>query len=67
MLDVLEDYLTARKYPTERIDGQTPARLRQAAIDRFSTGVHGFPPAALRSIQRPGSGWQHDMRIAMWR
>ena len=38
MLDVLEDYLTACKYPCERIDGDTNHKDRQAAIDRFMAG-----------------------------
>uniref|UniRef100_A0A915KAL9 Uncharacterized protein n=1 Tax=Romanomermis culicivorax TaxID=13658 RepID=A0A915KAL9_ROMCU len=35
-LDILEDYLIAKKYPFERIDGNVRGDLRQAAIDRFS-------------------------------
>ncbi len=38
MLDVLEDYLRLAGHATERIDGSTAARDRQAAIDRFSKG-----------------------------
>lgn len=38
MLDVLEDYLDGEGWPHERIDGSTPSRDRQAAIDRFSAG-----------------------------
>jgi hypothetical protein len=35
-LDILEDYLRAKGYLYERIDGQIRGILRQAAIDRFS-------------------------------
>ncbi|ELA42339.1 uncharacterized protein VICG_00739, partial [Vittaforma corneae ATCC 50505] len=37
-LDLLADYLTYREYKFERIDGGVRGDLRQAAIDRFSTG-----------------------------
>lgn len=37
-LDLLADYLTHREYKFERIDGGVRGDLRQAAIDRFSTG-----------------------------
>jgi len=36
MLNVLEDFMNLSDYPYERIDGDVPARERQAAIDRFS-------------------------------
>eukprot|EP00698_Gefionella_okellyi_P020055 TRINITY_DN6248_c0_g1_i1.p1 TRINITY_DN6248_c0_g1~~TRINITY_DN6248_c0_g1_i1.p1 ORF type:complete len:1850 (-),score=436.56 TRINITY_DN6248_c0_g1_i1:95-5080(-) len=36
VLDILEDYLTYRKYKYERIDGRVRGNDRQAAIDRFS-------------------------------
>jgi len=42
MLNVLEDYASLMEYPTERIDGTTCSRDRQAAIDRFSTSSDGF-------------------------
>lgn len=42
MLNVLEDYASLMEYPTERIDGNTSSRDRQAAIDRFSTSSDGF-------------------------
>lgn len=42
MLNVLEDYASLMEYPTERIDGNTCSRDRQAAIDRFSTSSDGF-------------------------
>ncbi|KAJ2503271.1 hypothetical protein IWW47_002906, partial [Coemansia sp. RSA 2052] len=35
-LDILEDYLDAERIACARIDGDTPARLRQAAVDRFN-------------------------------
>ena len=35
MLDILEDYLSARGWNTERIDGSITGRRRQMAIDRF--------------------------------
>ncbi|RKP40233.1 SNF2 family N-terminal domain-containing protein, partial [Dimargaris cristalligena] len=41
-LDVLADYLTARRYGYERIDGSIKGELRQAAIDRFSTDPNSF-------------------------
>lgn len=37
-LDLLADYLAYRRYKYERIDGGVRGDLRQAAIDRFSTG-----------------------------
>jgi len=37
-LDLLSEYLAYRKYSHERIDGGVKGELRQAAIDRFSTG-----------------------------
>lgn len=37
-LDLLADYLVYRNYKFERIDGGVRGDLRQAAIDRFSTG-----------------------------
>ncbi|KAI5062349.1 hypothetical protein GOP47_0022888 [Adiantum capillus-veneris] len=36
MLDLLEDYLNARDYSYERIDGKIRGSERQAAIDRYS-------------------------------
>lgn len=36
MLDILEDYLTTRGFPMERLDGGVSRRERQAAIDRFA-------------------------------
>jgi SNF2 family DNA or RNA helicase len=36
MLDIIEDYLSAKSYTFERIDGAVTGRKRQAAIDRFS-------------------------------
>ncbi len=36
MLDILEDYLTYRRYTYERIDGGVKGTDRQAAIDRYS-------------------------------
>ena len=35
MLDVLEDYLVAREFTRERIDGSITGKSRQQAIDRF--------------------------------
>lgn len=37
-LDLLSDYLNYREYKFERIDGGVRGDLRQAAIDRFSSG-----------------------------
>ncbi|KAH7441097.1 hypothetical protein KP509_03G025400 [Ceratopteris richardii] len=43
MLDLLEDYLNAKKYSYERIDGKIRGSDRQAAIDRYSaTGSETF-------------------------
>ena len=36
VLDCLEDYLNWRNWKHERLDGSTPAPLRQASIDRFT-------------------------------
>eukprot|EP01116_Phalansterium_solitarium_P021321 TRINITY_DN6585_c0_g1_i1.p1 TRINITY_DN6585_c0_g1~~TRINITY_DN6585_c0_g1_i1.p1 ORF type:complete len:1492 (-),score=458.16 TRINITY_DN6585_c0_g1_i1:1721-6196(-) len=36
LLDIIGDYLTAKHYPHERLDGQTARTSRQASIDRFS-------------------------------
>ncbi|KAK9764864.1 hypothetical protein K7432_007289 [Basidiobolus ranarum] len=41
-LDILADYLRARDYGFERIDGSVRGELRQAAIDRFSTTPDSF-------------------------
>ncbi|KAL4423047.1 hypothetical protein ABPG77_002081 [Micractinium sp. CCAP 211/92] len=55
MLDVLEDYLRLAGHATERIDGSTAARDRQAAIDRFSReGSDGF--VFLLSTRAGGQG-----------
>lgn len=37
VLDILEQYMRYKGYPTERIDGSIRGTERQAAIDRFST------------------------------
>ena len=42
MLDVIEDALRLAGMPLERIDGSTPQRARQSAIDRFSQGARFF-------------------------
>src|SRR3990167_8608537 len=36
MLNILEDFLEAKGYPYERLDGSVGLTQRQAAIDRFS-------------------------------
>ncbi|ORX99732.1 hypothetical protein K493DRAFT_257065 [Basidiobolus meristosporus CBS 931.73] len=41
-LDILADYLRARNYGYERIDGSIRGEMRQAAIDRFSTTPDSF-------------------------
>ncbi|KAJ1973907.1 hypothetical protein H4R35_003873, partial [Dimargaris xerosporica] len=41
-LDILADYLAARQYQFERIDGSIRGVARQAAIDRFSTDPNSF-------------------------
>jgi len=39
VLDILEDYLSHRRFSFERIDGSVSGRKRQEAIDRFSAPV----------------------------
>ncbi|KAJ1656324.1 hypothetical protein IWQ61_004080 [Dispira simplex] len=41
-LDILADYLTARQYPYERIDGSIRGEARQASIDRFTMDPKSF-------------------------
>ncbi|KAJ2581045.1 hypothetical protein GGH95_002275, partial [Coemansia sp. RSA 1836] len=54
-LDILEDYLDAERIACARIDGDTPARLRQAAVDRFN--VPGSPLLVfLLSTRTGGTG-----------
>lgn len=55
MLDVLEDYLTACKYPCERIDGDTNHKDRQAAIDRFMAAKDKRGGSSSRGTT-PGAG-----------
>jgi chromodomain-helicase-DNA-binding protein 7 len=42
VLDCLEDYLNWRNWKHERLDGSTPAPLRQASIDRFTKDKDRF-------------------------
>jgi SNF2 family DNA or RNA helicase len=44
MLDILEDYLHARQFGFERIDGSITGHKRQAAIDRFQDSKRKDPP-----------------------
>ena len=37
MLDILEDYLSLRKFRFERIDGSITGKKRQMAIDRYQS------------------------------
>jgi hypothetical protein len=59
MLDILEDYLTARQMKFERIDGSITGNKRQMAIDRFqSPSVEGkeAPLVMLLSTRAGGVG-----------
>ena len=42
MLDILQDYCIFRRFRCERIDGDVPGDVRQAAIDRFGTQEQAF-------------------------
>ena len=42
VLDILEDYLIYKNYPTERIDGSTGEIERQTAIDKFNSDENAF-------------------------
>jgi SNF2 family DNA or RNA helicase len=54
MLDILEDYLDARKFRFERIDGSITGHLRQAAIDRFQDPNSKDPPFVMLLSTRAG-------------
>lgn len=54
MLDILEDYLDARQYKFERIDGSITGHLRQAAIDRFQDPNSKDPPFVMLLSTRAG-------------
>lgn len=41
-LNILEDYINAKKYKYERIDGSVRGDVRQAAIDRFQKDTEKF-------------------------
>ena len=57
MLDVLEDYLTARQFTKERIDGSITGKSRQQAIDRFQgTSNKEAPFIMLLSTRAGGVG-----------
>ncbi len=42
VLDLIQDFMNASGYETERLDGSTSAENRQAGIDRFNTEGQGF-------------------------
>ncbi|KAG7370276.1 DNA/RNA helicase, superfamily II, SNF2 family protein [Nitzschia inconspicua] len=54
MLDIMEDYLYARKYKFERIDGSITGHLRQAAIDRYQDPNSSDPPFVMLLSTRAG-------------
>jgi SNF2 family DNA or RNA helicase len=54
MLDILEDYLHARNFRFERIDGSITGHLRQAAIDRFQDPNSKDPPFVMLLSTRAG-------------
>ena len=54
VLDLIQDFMTASGYDTERLDGNTSAEDRQAGIDRFNTEGAGF--AYLLSTRAGGMG-----------
>jgi SNF2 family DNA or RNA helicase len=54
MLDILEDYLYARKFRFERIDGSITGHLRQAAVDRFQDPNSNDPPFVMLLSTRAG-------------
>ncbi|OHS99099.1 SNF2 family N-terminal domain containing protein [Tritrichomonas foetus] len=42
ILDIIQDFLDYREYPTERIDGSKSENDRQAAIERFNSDDNAF-------------------------
>jgi chromodomain-helicase-DNA-binding protein 7 len=54
MLDILEDWLNARKYSFERIDGSITGHKRQSAIDRFQDTKSKDPPFVMLLSTRAG-------------
>lgn len=54
MLDILEDYLNARRFGFERIDGSITGHKRQAAIDRFQDAQSKDPPFVMLLSTRAG-------------
>ena len=54
MLDILEDYLAARKMKFERIDGSITGQRRQQAIDRFQDTLSKDPPFIMLLSTRAG-------------
>lgn len=56
MLDILEDYLNARQYKFERIDGSITGLKRQQAIDRFQadSSTDGEAPFIMLLSTRAG-------------
>ncbi|KAL3915090.1 MAG: hypothetical protein SGILL_005808, partial [Bacillariaceae sp.] len=54
MLDILEDYLDAREYKFERIDGSITGHKRQSAIDRFQDQNSKDPPFVMLLSTRAG-------------
>jgi chromodomain-helicase-DNA-binding protein 7 len=54
MLDILEDYLEARHFRFERIDGSITGHKRQSAIDRFQDHQSKDPPFVMLLSTRAG-------------
>jgi chromodomain-helicase-DNA-binding protein 7 len=54
MLDILEDYLYARNFSFERIDGSITGHKRQSAIDRFQDQNSKDPPFVMLLSTRAG-------------
>lgn len=66
MLDILEDYLTARSMRFERIDGSITGNKRQQAIDRFQAVASDSlePPFVMLLSTRAGGVGTRDFESA---
>ena len=64
MLDILEDYLDARDFSFERIDGSITGHKRQSAIDRFQDQNSKNPPFVMLLSTRAGGG-KMTFRVAL--
>jgi chromodomain-helicase-DNA-binding protein 1-like len=54
VLDILQDYLSFRRYAYERLDGSVRAEERFCAVDRFQKGSEAF--VFLLSTRAGGQG-----------